>query len=213
MMVTVQDVETPVTIMGRNAMGPSAKYACIPASLAKSTLCYDGVVEYPDDNYLVLFGVQDGLDVLGIELTMRLTKSKYIATSVLGLNAESPNPLGTCIYKSLGTSMLVSVESSQEYVVAIRLKRFANQTNINGDKVVIHGPLAMANPILNPLVIFAHLTGPRRSKLHVLMTKLGFASIPSATLVAHTKILSANSTIPATARPSSTSGGAGEGMK
>jgi hypothetical protein len=135
--VTVQDAETPVTIMGESAMGPSAKYACIPATLAKSTLCYDGRVEYPDDEYLVLFGVPDGLDVLGIELTMQLTKSNYIATSVLGLSAESPNPLGNCIYKSLGTSMLVSVDSSQEYVVAIRLKRLANRSNINGDKVSI----------------------------------------------------------------------------
>jgi hypothetical protein len=67
----------------------------------------------------------------------QLTKSKYISMSVHGLSAESPDPLGGCSIKTLATTASISLDSSQEYVVAVRLKKFANQTNIDGEKVSI----------------------------------------------------------------------------
>jgi hypothetical protein len=84
---------------------------------------------------VVLLGVPDGLEVLKVDVDTELTKSKYISMSVIGLSAESPDPLGSCIIKSLETTASVSLDSSQEYVVAVRLAKFANQTNIDGERV------------------------------------------------------------------------------
>ena len=95
MTVTVDNPETPVVISGGNANGPSSPYSCVPISLAHTVLCYDSVNEYPSDQYLVMFGVPEGIDVLGIDLSTDLTKSTYMATSVLPLNAEAMSPLST----------------------------------------------------------------------------------------------------------------------
>jgi hypothetical protein len=137
LMVTMEDADSSVTFVGGDAFGPSAKYACIPAVLASTTLCYDSVDVYPENTYVVLFGVPAGFDIIEVDLTTQLKKSKYVSMSVYALSAESPDPLGNCVVKSLGTNMALSVDSFQEYVVAIRLKRFANQTDIIGDSVAI----------------------------------------------------------------------------
>lgn len=137
MTVTIGTDNSPVTRTLSTATGPSNRYRCLPSSLSHNVLCYDGVMEYPEDNYVVLFGVPENPEVLGIDLNLDLKKSKYLATSVIPINAMAPRPLKRCIRKTLAKNTLVSVDEKQEYVVAIRLKRNSDVSDISGDKVQV----------------------------------------------------------------------------
>ncbi|KAG7373468.1 hypothetical protein IV203_034192 [Nitzschia inconspicua] len=136
---------------------PAVKYLCFPPSLSRSALCYDGVMEYGEDEYAVFFGVEAGPEILGIELVLDLTKEMYKGTSVFPLNALAPEPLSACMYKSLGSNIKVAVDKAQDYIVAIRLKKLPDATNVVGDRVRVklsslHNvwPSGDGNPVAMP---------------------------------------------------------------
>jgi hypothetical protein len=125
------DLDQMVTVQ----VDPGVKYSCMPVSLSHNVLCYDSVSEYDDDEYAVLFGVEAGLDILGIELVLDLTNVMYKGTSIFPLYALAPDPLGTCMYKSLGNDMKIPVDPNQEHIVAIRLKKLPGVSGVSGDQV------------------------------------------------------------------------------